>query len=175
MRTVAGGCTLAACGLRYRGDVRRVGPILALLLLVAACSEPAGWTADGAHVVDGHWVVTEVRCDPIPGASCLVAVDAAVRGTGVDARTVTAGWTADWPTSYRDGRGGTILATYAGLSQPSAVILDLADGTRHVVGVVCGGPISSEDGTVESPRTCGIEPGAGADKRVGHEPWLDRP
>ena len=100
-----------------------------------------------------------------------MAVDAAIAGARIASANVVAAWTAGWPSSYRDGRGGTILGTYAGLSQPSAVILDLSDGTRQLVSVLCGGPVTTGDGVLVSPRTCELI-GAPEDKQVGHEPWL---
>ena len=146
--------------------------LVGLLFLLTACSEGAGWVGEDPHIVDRSWVLSEQRCDRLVGASCTVAVDAAIAGTGIAPATIVAAWTASWPTSYRDGRGGTILGTYAGLSQPSAVIFDFGDGTRRLVSVLCGGPVTTGDGVPVSPRTCElIDPPEG--KRVGHEPWLD--
>lgn len=146
--------------------------LVGLLFLVGACSPAPRWVDQGAHAVDGHWVLAEQPCDLSVGGPCVVAVSEAMAGAGVAGADVLAAWTAGWPTSYQDGRGGTILGTYAGLSQPSVVILDLADGTRQLVSVMCGGPVTTGAGVLVSPRTC-ESVAAPEDKRVGHEPWLD--
>lgn len=145
-----------------------------LLLLVTACSEPGGWIGDDPHVVDGYWVITETPCRATSGDECEVAVQTAIAALGVEPGMVAATWTARWPTSYQDGHGGTFLATYAGLSQPTPVILDLVDGTRQLVSVMCAGPIMSDDGSLVSPRTCGLIK-APDDDRVGYEPWRTGP
>lgn len=74
--------------------------------------------------------------------------------------------------SYVDGAGRTILGTTSGIRHSSAVIVELADGTRQVIGVLCSGPISTEDGALVSPRTCDHHPDMAEYKRVGNEPWL---
>jgi hypothetical protein len=143
-----------------------------LLLLVAACSSEPHWVGDDVHVVDGFWLQRETPCPFESVGECQVAVEAALAGSGLAGPDVGEVATADWPMSYVDGTGGTILGTTSGISRSSAVIVDLPDGSREVVGVLCSGPISTNDGTLVSPRTCDYYQELAELKRVGNEPWL---
>jgi hypothetical protein len=71
---------------------------------------------------------------------------------------------------YVDASGQTILMTTAGLHQPSIVVLDLADGRRRVVTLLCIGPIATGDGALVEPRTCVVQDLSNL--RVGREPGL---
>ena len=150
---------------------RHVARSIAVLVLIAACTPAAGWVGDGAHAVEGYWVLAESRCDQVHGTDCAIAVDAAMGDAGLGQTDVTAASTADWPRAYRDGHGGTILRTTGGLMTSSAVVLDLADGSRRLVNVFCGGPVTTDDGAVVQPRTCGSDGSLPDDRRVGREPW----
>jgi hypothetical protein len=149
--------------------------LVALVVFVVACSEPAGWVGADPHVVEGHWVLAETPCDRAPGADCTIALDAAIAGSGIDETRITDASTAEWPTGYRDGGGRTILATTGGIVHDSAVILDVADGSRRLVNVRCGGPITSGDGALVEPRTCDDVEYLPYSQRVGNEPWFHMP
>lgn len=153
----------------------RVLALGALLLLVSACSEPGGWVGDDPHVVEGSWVLAEVPCDRAPGADCTIAVGAAIAGSDLDDAEIVGASTAVWPGGYRDGGGRTILATTGGLVHPSAVILEVANGSRRLVNVLCGGPVTTGGGELVSPRTCDINPELPFSQRVGNEPWFHIP
>jgi hypothetical protein len=101
-------------------------------------------------------------------------VDAAIAEGHIDDE-ITQASTADWASAYRDGGGGIILVTTGGIVHDSAVILDLADGSRRLVNVYCSGPTATEDGTLVSPRSCGAVGLLPEEKRVGHERWLNGP
>ncbi len=150
--------------------------ILALFVVAAAgCSEPAGWVGEEPHTVDGYWVLKEQPCDRAPGAECTIAVDAAIAGSDVAEAGITGASTADWAMTYRDGGGRTILATTGGFVHASAVVLDLVDGSRRLVNVMCEGPITTGDGGLVSPRTCDVNKDLPFGQRVGGEPWFHVP
>ena len=143
-----------------------------LLLLVAACSSGPHWVGDDVHVVDRFWLQRETPCPFESDGACQVAVEAALAGAGLAGSDVGEVATADRPMSYVDGTGGTILGSTSGISRSSAVIVDRPDGSRDVIGVLCSGPISTDDGTLVSPRTCDHYQDEAELKRVGNEPWL---
>jgi hypothetical protein len=150
--------------------------VLALTMLAAAaCSEPAGWVGEDPHAVEGYWVLKETPCDRAPAADCTIAVDAAIAGSDLDDAEIAAASTADWSSGYRDGGGRTVLATTGGIVHASAVILDLADGSRRIVNVLCGGPITTGGGALVSPRTCDVNALLPLGQRVGDEPWFHLP
>ncbi len=149
----------------------RVIALGVLLLLVSACSEPGGWVGADPHVVEEHWVLAETPCDRAPGADCTIALGAAIAVSELDVADIAGASTAEWPMGYRDGGGRTILATTSGIVHDSAVILDLADGSRQLFNVRCGGPITTGDGALVSPRTCDPVTDLPYSQRVGNEPW----
>ncbi len=149
--------------------------LAAIVVVAAACSEPGGWVGEDPHVVEGNWVLAESSCDRAPGAECTVAVDEAIAGSGIAEAVVTKASTAEWPTGYRDGGGRTVLATTGGIAHFSAVVLDLVDGSRRLVNVLCGGPITTDAGALVSPRTCDANADLPFSQRVGNEPWFHLP
>lgn len=124
----------------------------ALVTLVAGC-RPIGnsgqqTAADNLRTV--YRLGPEYICTPAaPG--CEVAVAAATRQlqSQVPSAVITG-------TAMADPKCGDVntLCTFAGLEQPEVVVFDLADGSRRYVGLMCGGPTTTQDGTVVSPRIC---------------------
>jgi hypothetical protein len=113
----------------------------AAVALVASCSpavvSPDGWWDPGVHAVDGYWVTEERPCVVGVEWGCEFMRDTALAviqerepGAIVD-RIVTAGWP-----SMREANQQAF--TFAGLTTPRFVIVDLADGSRRVVGLMCG-------------------------------------
>lgn len=173
-------------------DVRDRGPYGAamrgLLLLglalavvvgfgVAALAEmtrtaPAGWSDPAAHVVDGRWVGTETACPLEGGQGCSLALDAALERVAMiePGATVTSASVAQRVGAYRDGRGGTVLATTSGWVTYTIAILGFADGRGLMVGVHCEPLKEYEGGTI--PATCQADAGEISAPRVGEEPWL---
>jgi hypothetical protein len=128
--------------------------ILVLLALVTVACAPTGprWVGENIHVVDGYWVDTETLCLPV---DCATELKEAVRALpAADAEQVVGAALAGYPNGYVDSSGNTILMTTGGLWQPIIVVLDLADGRRRVVTLLCVGPITTGGGTLVEPRKC---------------------
>jgi hypothetical protein len=148
----------------------RVVALAALVLFVAACSPGAHWVGDGVQAVDGFWVQQERTCaDP----GCVAAKDAALVVIGdPDGLTVTAVSQADWTEAYDTGiGGGVILRTTSGAVGITffVLLLELDDGTRHVVPIAC-----TQQSGVAPPAMwdhCGPDPSDHWYNGVGHEPW----
>ncbi len=138
--------------------------------IVVACSTaptpPAHqWADPSAHLVDGIWLTSETPC-LAAGRGCEVDVEAALGA--VDPLDVIAASTAGLPTSY-EVNGQTMLGAFGGLNQPSAVVFDLADGSRRVVVLLCHGPISDGKVVIE-PRECFTHDVSWVHE--GREPWV---
>jgi hypothetical protein len=133
---------------------------------------PAGWTDPGAHVVDGLWFGTETVCPLEGGQECSLPVDAALERVAViePGATVISASVAKPVGAYRDGRGGTTLATTSGMTTYRIALITLADGRRVMVGVHCTPQIESEVGT--TPPRCRADTEEIHAPRVGEEPWL---
>ncbi len=134
---------------------------------------PPGWSDPEAHVVDGLWFGAETACPLNGGHECSLPVDAALERVAViePGTTVTSASVARPVGAYRDGRGGTILATNGGWVEYRIALLGLADGRRLMVGVYCEPKVESEVGT--TPARCQADAGEISAPRVGEEPWLE--
>jgi hypothetical protein len=155
-------CNLVVMRLVLRAMV--ISSLVALSAIVGACaSESAGWAGDDVHSVDGYWLQREAACADLDCDGMVRAALIAVEDPA--GSTVTKAATAQWPRAYRDGHGGTVLMGGSGGVQMSwsAVVLDLADGSRRVVPVRCD--------TGHAPTVCVQDLEIDA-PRVGHEPWL---
>ncbi len=132
----------------------------------------AGWTDPGAHVVDGLWLGAATACPLEGGQECSLALDAAMARLAVitSTATVTSASVAKPVGAYRNGRGGTILATTAGWVTYNIVVLGLADGKRLMVGVYCEPRMERESGSI--PAHCQADAAPVNAPRVGEEPWL---
>jgi len=165
----------------YRAAMRRVLVIvlvalagIAGVLAAIQLTRPATphWIDPGAHIVDGRWFGAAKACPLDRLQECSLAVDAALERAAIiepDA-TVTAASLSRPVGGYTDGRGGTILATTGGFVDYQYAMLDLADGRRLIIGVVCTPEMASTDGTV--PPRCDWDAGEVTAPRVGSEPWL---
>jgi hypothetical protein len=125
-----------------------------LMLAVAACSgstEPR-WVDDGAHLVDGYWVLAERPCDVSSADPCADFVRPAMVALDVDPTLIiesaTAGLPGQWMRS--DGRVVQVLFNSTGAAQ--FVVFDLADGSRRVIAVGCSG-VPTQDGSHGCGRT----------------------
>jgi hypothetical protein len=138
--------------------------MVAVLLgaLVAACSGPTTphWADDGAHVVDGYWILAEHPCK-IETDGCLAAVTAAEANMGIPSTAVARAALAGIPHRWTRADGQTVIILAS--TQRDFVVLDLVDGTRRVIVYGCGGV-----SVVEGTQPCG----AYADDtfQVGHSP-----
>jgi hypothetical protein len=149
------------------GDVRVVTPTLvaAMILLLVACStDPAvaGWRGRDVHLVDGTWIGTETSCaDGDVGLECRTIIEVTLQALAPDVRSRTArAVLADLPTTYVMSTGEQRTARLAaGISTRKAVIIDLVDGSRRVVGLWCHLPYSGSDNRlIVRDVTCGIDP-----------------
>jgi hypothetical protein len=140
--------------------------VIATILVACSGTPPAhDWADQSAHLVDGIWLTSEHPCQQ-SGLECEVDVEAALEA--VDPLVVVAAATAGLPTSYKQG-DQTILMTFGGLTHPSAVVFDLADSSRRVVLLTCGGPVT--DGkVVTEPRECFRNDAPWVHE--GREPWV---
>jgi hypothetical protein len=130
---------------------------LAIVVVVAACGtghESPHWVGDGLHVVDGHWMLAELPCGSSAPNECDVAMRSARAALGIAAASVTRGAIATPPSSWVGADGQLILGAFAGLAQPWFAILDLADGTRRVVGLSCTGTLTDGTGALVSLPMC---------------------
>jgi len=131
-----------------RGSATTVLATLVALVALTACSSRApnrdGWWDEGVHEVDGYWVTAEFPCTPENDEACTTAITAA--SAALRARepgaAVTGGVFAAYPVQRgKDANEISIILT--GLFQPRFVILDLADGSRRVIGLMCGPEFSA--------------------------------
>ena len=79
--------------------------------------------------------------------------------------TVTSASVAKPVGAYRNGRGGTMLATTAGWVTYNIVVLGLADGRRLMVGVHCEPRMERESGSI--PARCQADAAPVNAPRVG--------
>jgi hypothetical protein len=132
--------------------------LLAFLLLVAACSSPpsvVGWSGSDVHLVDGRWIGTETPCAAgKEGLECRVVVEYAL--ATVPRNTVKKAALAALPTTFVMATGETRMGHLGGgIDTGRAVVLDLADGTRRVLGFVCYLPYPGDgSGLAISMVTC---------------------
>ena len=144
---------------------------LAIVVGVTACTTGHGnphWIGDGLHVIDGYWMLAEQPCGSSATDECDVAIRSALAALGIAPATVTKGAIATPPGSWARADGEVILGNFAGLAHPLFAILDLADGTRRVVGLSCTGTRIDGTGTLMSLPIC--QPFAMDRYRVGNAP-----
>jgi hypothetical protein len=131
--------------MRIRGPTTAIRSLVAsvfgIALAAGACASQVTprWVDVGVHPVDGYWILAEQPCDGAADA-CGDVVRAAVPALGVDPKTIVRSWTAGLPVEWMrsDGRVASVLFNTSGFEQ--FVVLDLADGSRRVIGVGCGMP-----------------------------------
>jgi hypothetical protein len=145
--------------------------VLLTLLLAACTTAPAvvGWLGPDVHLVDGTWIGTETPCSAgTDGLECRVVVDHAL--AYIDRVTVTGAALAALPTTFVLPTGETRTPHLAGgLNSGRAVVIDLADGSRRVIGLLCYLPYAGDGGgLVVSMGTC--TPNALFDWRDGAVP-----
>jgi hypothetical protein len=132
--------------------------ILVLLVFAAAACGLIGprWVGDNIHVVDGYWVGRETPCPAVGAADCATEVEAALRTLAPADRDLVVGAAmGGFPDGYVDRSGTTIPVKFGGgLSSQGIVLLDLADGRRLAVTVVCEGPIFTGEMQLVEEKTC---------------------
>jgi hypothetical protein len=150
---------------RRRGAAVAV-TVLAASILTSGCGPTgAGWRDPGLHEVAGIWVTGEDSCEPGAPDDLCPAVRDAVR-TDARAAGATAVALARLPRHWVNERGEGILPITAAISQAVVAIVDLANGQRIVVGLICSPTITSE-GQPPTPPFCSSYPSAIDPYRVG--------
>ena len=148
-------------------DRVRLLALVALVMALSGCSSGGHWVGDDVEAVGGFWVMEARPCDD---AGCLPARQAAQIAIGDrDGKSVSkasaAVWTRDF--AYDDGRPHLSATSGAIGVMRVPVILDLVDGTRRLVPLVCANsetvPVVLSD--------CQLDDGGHWYNAVGHEPW----
>jgi hypothetical protein len=124
--------------------------LVPLLLSLAACATPppAGWIGADVHLVDGTWIGTERECgrgEDETAVECRFVVKEGLDEVPSDLRPTKA-VVATLPTAFGTAGGETVVVRAgAGLTTYMAVVIDLADGSRRVVGLGCYLPHAADD------------------------------
>jgi hypothetical protein len=131
-----------------RSAVLLVGAAVSIAC-TAPASAPGGWYDAGVHAVDGYYVTAEERCgspSPFPCEEmAFVAALAALQESEPGAVVVGVSM-AGYPNERE--REGQVDFVFAGLQTPRFVILDIGDGTRRTIGMMCGA-LSLDNGQVK--------------------------
>jgi hypothetical protein len=131
-----------------------------LVASLTACSitppNPDGWRDPGVHAVDGYWVTSERACVEGVDRGCKWMFDTAIAtllAREPDAQVVSA-VAASYP---RDPGPGKPKFSFAGLVTPRLVILDLADGSRRTIGLLCGALDHVDGEVIEGCRPASLD------------------
>jgi hypothetical protein len=139
----------------------RPAVLAAFLLMIGACgpSGVAGWRGADVHLVDGTWIGTETACRD-EDIECRTILDRTSAALSPDVRSkVKSMVLAGLPTTYVTATGETLTASVsAGILTREAVVLDLVDGTRSVVGLWCYLPTSGDGVLGVRDVSCDIAP-----------------
>lgn len=131
-----------------------------VIFLVTACDwggAVAGWRGADVHLVDGTWIGTETPCpEDAQEVTCRVVVEQALAAVTPALRSKVVGAIlAELPTTYVTATGEERAArVQRGLDTRTALVVDLADGTRRVVGLWCYLPRSEEGEVVADAVSC---------------------
>ena len=159
--------------------MRFVLAAFAAAFVVTGCAGQR-WTDAGAHQVDGWWIGTESAC-LVGDLVCNPVIDAAKAGFQTDhpGAVVIGAVTAKVPGEYHPAIGrGSYVGEQVGVRTRTFAVLDLADGSRHVVAQICdihavgAGTDSSPTQTYE----CAVVSGGVNSMdmwRVGYEPTAE--
>jgi hypothetical protein len=153
----------------YDRVAMRIRPSLGLLpvvAMIAACGVGTGapgnpgWQGPEVHLVDGTWIGTEVSCGA-DDLECRTVIDLTMSALQPDVHArVTRAALATLPTEFVTATGETRSAHIsAGILIRKAVVLDLAGGTRRVIGQWCHLPYSGNGGgLIVRDADCDIAP-----------------
>jgi hypothetical protein len=98
-------------------------------------TNPDGWVGFGLHEVDGYWVTAEYKCDN-SDYFCSMATEASI--VAMHYEDVGAKVTSVMSTALPERSPSEGLSTVAGLQRPRLMVVYLADGTKRVIGLMCG-------------------------------------
>jgi len=132
----------------------------AVVVLVAACSGAAGWSGSDVHRVGGVWIGFERECAAgDAGLECRTLVNAALKTLPADQQPkVARAVVAELPTTFvtPDGEVRTARLT-VGIATRKAVVIDLIDGARRVIGLWCSLPYTSDGGLIARDVRCSAD------------------
>ncbi len=143
--------------------------VIAVVAAIAWMAVPRSrWQDPGAHVVDGYWLGAEMVCPFDEPTMCVQRIDAAIETLTErePAARVVATRLARPANSYFDETGQASMDNMSGCCSYHIAILEIADGTRRLIGVTCA-PSPTGDG-----EQCFVQGDSIAATRVGREPWL---
>ena len=138
-----------------------------LILVLSACGTApvaTGWQGENVHLVDGTWIGTETACgagDEYDDVVCRTVVELTMAALPPDERSkVTKAVHAELPTTFVTAAGETRTAEVSvGILTRTAVVVDLVDGARRVIGLWCYLPSSGTTGGLEvADSTCDLVP-----------------
>lgn len=158
-----------------RRSLLLITPVAVLAVAVAvallAAVPRSRWEDPGAHIVDGYWLDVETVCPFERPTVCVPRIDAAIESLTErePAARVVATRLAEPANAYFDGSGQATILWVSGWCSYHVAILEVADGTRRLIGVTCA-PMSTDDG-----ERCFVQGDSIAATRVGQEPWLAAP
>lgn len=116
--------------------------VTSLVVGVGCAAAAPGWQGSGIHLVDGIWIGIEQNCSSGVAdrdLECRTVRDEVLLTLPVElGAQVTRAAVAVLPTIFMTASGETRKARLGqGINRLEAVVLDLTDGTRRVVGVSC--------------------------------------
>lgn len=136
------------------------------IMLLSACATPpvaTGWQGEDVHLVDGTWIGRETACgagDAYDDVLCRTVVELTMAALPPDERIkVTKAVHAELPTTFVTAAGETRTGEVSvGIQTRTAVVVDLVDGARRVVGLVCYLPSSGTGSLSVANSTCELVP-----------------
>jgi hypothetical protein len=140
--------------------IGRLGSSLTVVSLVAMIGACGGrWQGEGVHLVDGTWIGPESACD-VTDLECRTVVELAhglVGATLADdpVRIVAVGLPETFTTTLGETRRAQLQA---GIMARRAVVVDLADGLRRVIGLWCHLPRMSDGAFDAMAADCAVAP-----------------
>lgn len=148
--------------------MRSIAPIglATLILLLSACGTApviTGWQGEDVHLVDGTWIGTERACgagDGYADVVCHTVVDLTMAALPSDERSkVTKAFHAELPSTFVTAAGETRTAEVSvGILTRTAVVVELVDGARRVIGLLCYLPSSGTGRLSVANSTCELVP-----------------
>ena len=145
--------------------MRPIG-LMTLIVLLAACATvpvDTGWQGENVHLVDATWIGTERACgagDDYDDVLCRTVVELTMAALPPDDRSkVAKAVHAELPTTFVTPAGETRTAEVSiGILTRTAVVVDLADGARRVIGLLCHLPSSGTGRLSVANSTCELVP-----------------
>ncbi len=146
-------------------SIASIGVATLILLLSACAAAPVatGWRGANVHLVDGTWIGAERACgagDGYPDVVCRTVVELAMAALPPDDRSeVTKAAYAELPYTFVAAGGEVRTAEVSvGILTRTAVVVDLVDGARRVIGLLCYLPSSGTGRLSVANSSCELVP-----------------